>query len=842
MMNKTEKCGDSRIILAVLMLSLAMPIPIHAQELEEIVVTARQRSERLSDVPASITAFTKATIERSGIERAEDFIFQTPGVTMVNTVEAGDASLSIRGLNGARDAETNFAFIIDGILYTNPSAFNREFTDLQQIEVLKGPQGALYGRSAASGAVIVTTGKPTNEPEASIEASYASHQSQLIKATASGALKQDELYARLSLDYRDTDGHLSNNFTDADTVNDFNNYNIAGRLVWEPDAALSLDGKLRYGEVDAAAIAFNASLALPSFAQAFGNAAFFEDANEHEFVFSPNVDPGNEQESLEASIKMDYEMERATLTGWLLYSDVEQFFVADGTSGAFGFYFTDASCRSTTAALAGFPVQSPNYIGATPELPVSLFPPYSPTTCDGYQYQERNQKDISIEMRLTSADDQRLRWNAGFYWLDLEREVGVAQLLDDGRTALPNSFVNPLTDALVHDRFDTTVYSVFGAVNYDVTPEIEASLALRWDREEREATNLVPTPSQRTSSRINYCSNTTYVPPGVCTLDGVALAGTPLNPAFITNFATGTVTDSIAPRSKSFTQLQPKLSLTWDVDEDWTLFASWGIGFKSGGFNNIGSNATIQQFLVTPGATSGTDLVAPSDLFRKETSSAFELGFKAQLAQGRMNLNGAAFYTKVEDMQFFEFFVGPFGLLRVVENIDKASIWGLELGGSAQITEAFAISMGASLIEGEIDENRVRPNTVGNEIPSAPAFTFNAAGQYIQPLFDGIDFVGTLNYSLVGKTWFHTVQDNVVPAVLFGGPPADFSKTRRDAYGLLTLRAGLESDTWRVIAFVNNLTDEAFLEEVIPAPEFGGSFIHPGTDRIYGIELGYSFF
>ena len=827
-MNRSGKFSHTKIILASLMLSLAMPVSISAQELEEIVVTARQRSEKLTDVPASITAFTQGTIQRSGIERAEDFIFQTPGVTMVNTAEAGDSSLSIRGLNGARDAETNFAFIIDGILYTNPSAFNREFTDLQQIEVLKGPQGALYGRSAASGAVIVTTGKPGNDPEASVEASFGSHDTVLAKATASGPLKEDELYGRISIDYRDTDGHLSNNFTETDTVNDFENYNIAGRLVWEPSDDLTIDGKLRYGEVDAAAIAFNASFAL----QAFGS----PDANDHEFVFSPNVDPGNEQESLEASIKMDYDMDWATLTGWMLYSDVDQFFVADGTSGAFGFYFAQPTCLATTAALAGFPVQAPTFIGGTPAT--SLLPPYSPTTCDGYQYQERNQEDISIEVRLTSADDQRLRWNAGFYWLDLEREVGVAQLLDDGRAELPNSLVNPLTDALVHDRFDTTVYSVFGAVNYDVTPEIEASFALRWDREEREATNLVPTPSQRTSTRIDYC--TTVI--GGCTLNGAPLVGTPLNPAFITDFATGVVTDTIAPRSKSFTQLQPKISLTWDVNEDWTLFASWGIGFKSGGFNNIGSNATIQQFLVGPGAAFGSQLVAPTDIFKKETSSAFEIGFKSQLADGRISLNGAAFYTEVDDMQFFEFFVGQFGLLRVVENIDEASIWGLELGGSAQITDEFTVSMGASLIEGEIDENSIRPNTVGNEIPNAPEFTFNASGQYIMPVFDGVDFVGTVNYSLIGKTWFHTVQENVVPATLFFGLPADFSNTQRDAYGILNLRAGFESDKWRITGFVNNVTDEEFLEEVIPAPEFGGSFVHPGTDRVYGVEVGFNFF
>ena len=90
-----------------------------AAQLEEIVVTARARAESLQDVPSTVTAFTANQISDMGIQRAEDFISQTPGVSFVNTVETGDSSVSIRGMTGARDAETNFALIIDGILYIN---------------------------------------------------------------------------------------------------------------------------------------------------------------------------------------------------------------------------------------------------------------------------------------------------------------------------------------------------------------------------------------------------------------------------------------------------------------------------------------------------------------------------------------------------------------------------------------------------------------------------------------------------------------------------------------------------------------------------------------------------
>jgi iron complex outermembrane receptor protein len=114
----------------------AQTSPTQPAAVEEIVVTARQVSERLQDAPASITAFTAATLERAGVERAADFIAMTPGVSLVQVSEVGDAQVNIRGINGARDAENSFAYVVDGILMTNPGAVNREYSNLEQIEIL----------------------------------------------------------------------------------------------------------------------------------------------------------------------------------------------------------------------------------------------------------------------------------------------------------------------------------------------------------------------------------------------------------------------------------------------------------------------------------------------------------------------------------------------------------------------------------------------------------------------------------------------------------------------------------------------------------------------------------
>ena len=91
-----------------------------------------------------------------------------PNVTIVDTANVGDTQVSIRGIVSTRDAESTFAYVVDGILSTNPNSFNEELVDVQQIEVLKGPQGALYGRNAVAGAILITTREPGDEFEGEI--------------------------------------------------------------------------------------------------------------------------------------------------------------------------------------------------------------------------------------------------------------------------------------------------------------------------------------------------------------------------------------------------------------------------------------------------------------------------------------------------------------------------------------------------------------------------------------------------------------------------------------------------------------------------------------------------
>ncbi len=838
--------------------------PAMAQEvggvkaIDEITVTARMREESLQDVPATVYVFTRQDIERSNITRAGDIALLTPGVSMVDAAEVGDTQVNIRGMNGARDAENSYALVIDGVTHTNPAALNREYSNLQQIEVLKGPQGAIYGRNASAGAFIITTKVPEDEVSGQIKASGGEDTTYSLVGDIAGPIGKS-MRGSLMGEYFSTDGYYQNDFLNKDDIVDNReNWAVTGRLIFDIGERTELDTKLRYGEVDASSITFNSVFHIPD-ATGFG-AAWYEDVNDHPFNFFNNVIHTNDQESTEFSAKLTTDFDGATLTAWGLYSDIENQLGADGTSGAFGFFADDGPCQATTLGLGtageSFQLNPPQFIGQNPNSAFfdpdgSIFGAYTPTTCDGTQYQKRDQEDISFELRLASNNNNRLQWMGGLYFLTIDREVAVSTgidrltgLADTGdytgyrnqkviqQAYIPNNFSgdpaidpNP-TEQLVWDQFDTDVYSVFGAIAYDFTDSFNMDLALRYDREEREAKSKVPTGA--VTEYIDTCG------------DG-GVGGDPINP--------GLCFESFEPREKTFTQFQPKLSASWAALDSTNFFGSIGVGFRSGGFNNQGSEATVNSFINSlPTISPNCDPVDNSNCFTpvgikddydKETSTAFELGFKSNFADNTVRLEGAAFYTEVDDMQFFEFIVGGFGLLRVVENVDKVEIKGLEAGITWDAADWLDLFLGGSYIDSEIESNSARPDTVGNDSPYTPDYTANLGAYFSWPVGASMSFFTNLDVAAVGKTWFHVVQDQQRPTGL--GLNGEYSVARRDAYALSNLRLGLEGEKWTAALWATNLTDEEFLEENIPAPEFGGSFAHPGTERRIGGDFTWRF-
>lgn len=803
---------------------------------ETIIVTARRQNERLQDVPASVSVLTATALQNTGATKAEDFTQLTPGVTIVTgTAEAGDTQINIRGINGARDAESSVALVVDGILKTNTAQLNQPQGTLTQVEVLKGPQGALYGRNAAAGAIVLQTLKPTDTLSGGLRASYANEATYEATAHIAGPLG-DNIGFVLSGYYFTTDGWWRNTLlNNSKTVDDKENWAIDGRVMVGQGTSTQLDLKARYAEFHGASLPFNASFHLPLFGTV--NPAFYEDVNKHEFNFYNNIRATNDQKSFDVSAKIDHEFGNGMkLVAWALYSDVKQDLVADGTSADFARYISNAdsavdssvaSCFSSTAALTGFPVNQPGFIGQIP-VPFlfapatgSTFGPYSPTTCDGIQYQLRNQKDFSTEVRLLSDTDGPLTWQLGAYYLHIDRKTGVSLGADTGQGVIKQLYnapdtANP-TSLLLADKFRTNVYAAFGAAEWKPSEVFTGGIALRYDIEDRAANSLVPDVTD-------------------------PFTGGPINP--------GLAFGAFKPQNATFKQLQPKVTLSFHPSPALNIYANWGIGFKSGGFNNQGSAAVVDQNFnqfINAGVTI-------DDQYRKEKSSAFEAGIKGELLDGRVTYDLAAYYTRVTDMQFFEFFVGSFGLLRVVSNIDRVDIKGAELNLTGKVVDGWKVFGSFNVTDSEIKKNRSRPYTVGNKSPYTADWTINLGTEINAPINDSVKLLLRADYRITGPTWFHSVQDQERPT-LFSGllpiselnflPPsfgnARYDVARRDAFGVLNLRAGINTDRYRIAVFADNLLDRKYIAEAIPAIEFGGSFISPGARRLIGVEVGASF-
>ena len=818
------------LILSGCTAAVVMPVlPLSAQSIDEIVVTARRQTESLRDVPASVSVLTADALEKTGAQIAEDFVQLTPGVTIVTgTAEVGDTQINIRGMNGARDAESSVALVVDGILKTNTAQLNQNHGTMSQVEILKGPQGAIYGRNAAAGAVVLSTLKPSDEYTGKLKVGLGEHGTQTASGYLSGPLGTNSGFV-VSFNRSETDGFYTNRFLNQDVVDNAELYGIDTRLMIELDST-TWDLKARYAKVDSASINFRAAFQLPAFGPGFTQNVNSIDFEENGNAYYGNIIPTNDQETVEISAKVDHEMENHTLTAWMLYSEVEQDLMADGTSADFGRYAaaalagtpaataSAAQCAATTAALSTFVINSPGQIGGT-------LGPYSPTTCDGSQYQVRNQKDFSVEARLASNTDGPLQWQAGVYYLDIDREVGVSLGADLGQGVLYSLYngptsVNP-TSQLYHDDFTTEVTAVFASLDYAASDNLNVGFALRYDEEKREVDNLVP-------------------------LVADPITGAALNPGQDVD-GDGVLT-AIPSDSETYDELQPKISMNYAVNDETNIYANAGIGFKSGGFNNSGAAQIISNNLVngptlldavlTGTAANVNSEVTIADNYEKETSTAFEVGVKG--TSGDLTYELAGYYTEVEDMQFFEFFVGTFGLLRVVNNIDEVEIMGVEGSLKYDLNDELALFGSFNYLDSEITSNSARPSTVGNKSPYTSEYTINIGADFSKELNNGSELTARFDYRITGPTFFHTVQ-GVNTSQWASFAPGDFSIAERDEYGVMNARIGITNGNLKVSAYARNLFDEKFLAEVIPAAEFAGSFVSPGARRLVGVEASLSF-
>jgi iron complex outermembrane recepter protein len=433
----------------------------HAQEAPkaddgEIVVTALRRDANLQDVPASVTAFTSESIENAGIERAGEFINLTSNVNLVETQNSGNAFIIIRGITQARNSEPSVAVVIDGVQQVNPAMFNQELFDIEQIEVLKGPQGGLYGRNAIGGAIIINSKKPTDEFSGSIKAGIDNGFGWQVRGGISGPIA-DGVKFRLSGSYRDTNGYIRNTFLneDADPVKDFA---IRGNLLFDASDSLSVDLRGSYAKLKTQALYFN----------------IVNDVNDVSLPVRVNNRGINNRSIYNVAAKIRYEGEGFTATSITSYDTVSEILTGD----AFDF-------RPINESFLFRPANSPFGFGLGFGIDIA-------------QSQYLNVKAFSQELRFESPKDNKLFWMVGGYLIDTKRFISTGNLVDLGRGVFP-VYRTPSTNpdspqqTFLSDGQKNFAWAVFANLGYDFTDQFRVDGSLRYDRDRRVNTTLTPT-------------------------------------------------------------------------------------------------------------------------------------------------------------------------------------------------------------------------------------------------------------------------------------------------------------------------------------------------------------
>lgn len=501
---------------------------------DSIVVTARGRAEAEIRVPDTIAVYGPAAIAAQRLTTIDDFIAATPGIFIINDQDPGTNLISVRGVSTNRSQSPSIAYIVDGLALPDSELFTLRPYDLARVEILKGPQGALFGRSASGGAIAMTTNDPG--PDWGGEAAVGIGNG--LTWTADGVVNapvSQQVQLRLAGSYRNSDGFIRNSFLDK-----------------KVDGSISRNLRLK------AKVALNETATFRfrlGWANEEGGAAYISSGN------VTGLYGGRLSGAALTDPFGDFEG-RASRTWWGAQASYEQ-------EAGDGLLFT------WTGGYDDYHKDFVEELDFRNDKPLTLFG--APLFSDGIQpiSQPVDIKAWTSETRLTSRGDGPLRWHVGLFYQRLERDR-----TDDFGPLLFGS------EALRAETRSSQI-GVFGQASYDIAPQVEATLALRYDRDRRK------------EDTVGTASGTT-----------------------------------VAQRARTFEKWQPKLSLAWRPTDHLTAYVTGAIGFKAGGFNPL------------PGPTDVWQAVFPA-----ETTRSVEAGVKGESADGRIRLSLAGFITDYDNFQ-----------------------------------------------------------------------------------------------------------------------------------------------------------------------------------------------
>lgn len=723
------RLAGTDITAAMLALVLLCTVA-EAQVLEEIVVTAQKREQSLSDVGISVTAFSGEQIRALGYTSSTDIAAQTPALNIIQ-FHPSITNVNIRGIsqNDITDhLEPPVAMYMDEAYVSPLGAAHTQIFDLERVEVLRGPQGTLFGRNATGGLMHYVSRKPTDTFEGYAELTLAEYDKVKFEGAIGGPIS-DTLLGRLSIATNYHDGILENRIGEDLRADDTKN--IRGQLLFQPTDALEILAKLHYSNTDTVGNGYAHTPAYSS-AAADGSAVFLGEDELHEWTPLDGVSPPFT--TCPGCDAFGYkEPDDDPLTG----SFESPGFFDREIYGVTGNISWELANGMTITSITDYLAMNKDYREDSESSPLFQF--------NFETHQDLDQ--ISQELRLAGETDSS-RWVAGLYYLNIDTD----QILFVEEN-LGMFFGIPLgIDVAFIPTANYTVttesWAAFGQVEYEFSPEWTVIAGLRYTEDDKEMDFQL---TDNFGDAFDF-SEATY-------------------PGFAKN---------------GWGNVSGKAELDWRPMEDVLLYASFNRGHKGGSW-------AAPIFLPPPGAARDAFAMGsfPHD---EEVLHSWELGIKMSTADGRLRLNGSAFYYDYSDYQSFSFRNN----VQAITNLD-AEAWGGELEVVLYPWDGWDFLLGLATIDSEV-KNVSLPSgrIVDRELPYTPALSLNGLGRYQW-------HVAALRGNLSLQADF-TYKSDFCFSVVCG--PTD----KEDSYAVGNLRLGWDSDDehWGAAVFVNNVNDAEY--------------------------------
>lgn len=777
-----------------------------AEEADEnvILVIARKQEETLQDVPVAITVLGAETLDDFRIDEAADLVSRVPALTVQIGGSGAGASIALRGVgsSGISNAfDSAVALNIDGIAVSTQRLLQAGFFDVEQIEILKGPQPLFFGKSTSAGVLSLRSANPTDDWEFGGTASYEiEEEGYTIGGYASGPLS-DTLGIRVAAEYQDIDKYveLQDNVPALDPDKGLTNFIGRVTLAWEPTDNFDATLKINYNEQRSETLngftdVFCGAdgIADPSVLAVFGLAF----APTHDCNINDDRFPGPDGLAAINVVPTGLDIGNRDITQ--AFNDTDLFFA----SLEMNIGLTD---ELTLSLLSGY-VDMDNIYNDT----FNSTGQNADGTAAGFAAPFRNTlEQFTQEARLASDFSGPFNFQIGAFWENRESGLLTAQ-----NAFLPSAVLGPdpvtgfTFDWLADRPLSAQAISLFASGSLDLTDSLNLSGGLRWTDETKDTTIAFPFVHSFVSGPLGSVAS---------------------------GFFTG-------PIKFSDSNVSPEVVLKYTANSDFNVYAAFKTGFKSGGVDN-NTLPTGSVVLLNDPDPAVAQAAADALRFESETSIGGEIGVRTQLANRALTLNATAFYYVFDDQQIQNFDVNIFNFQTF--NAGELTTKGIDLDWRwATPLDGLTISGAASYLDAEFSDTFIAvsgDDLDGRDASRAPTFAGNIAVDWAIPLGNSLELGLNSVVAYSDEYFTASTQTNGFDAVT--DPVGDIIQ---DSYVTIdaAVSIGAPDGKWSLSLIANNLTDEIFINTSAPAPFGAGSddqLVTLNRGRQIFVELGFKF-